>query len=233
MVFEDFYDNFFNQRKSLDDSRERVTISRKDYETLMKVYEEHQSLIGKSKEIEAQKSQLEKELETFREDGRKLKEVEEEKEKFLQSLVRTRADFENYKKSNDRESSRAQERFKEDLLKKLIKHKEDLHRALNVLSALNENEPVRKGFEMIVRNFDALLEKEGVKVMKCEGEKFDPYKHEALLTEERDDLPENTIIEVIDNGYYYNNKILKPAGVKVSKFTKNDVINDNFNEKKE
>ena len=54
--------------------------------------------------------------------------------------------------------------------------------------------------------------------MDCEGKKFDPYQHEALLVEERDDVPENTIIEVIDKGYFFNNEVLKPAGVKVSKF---------------
>ena len=54
--------------------------------------------------------------------------------------------------------------------------------------------------------------------MNSVGEKFDPYKHEALLVEERDDVPENTILEEIDKGYYINNEILKPAGVKVSKY---------------
>jgi molecular chaperone GrpE len=56
--------------------------------------------------------------------------------------------------------------------------------------------------------------------MNSEGETFDPYKHEALLVEENENLPDNTIIEEIDKGYYLNNKILKPAGVKISKSKK-------------
>ena len=53
--------------------------------------------------------------------------------------------------------------------------------------------------------------------MNCEGQKFDPYKQEVIIVEDRDDLPENTIIEELDKGYYYNNKVLKPAKVKISK----------------
>jgi molecular chaperone GrpE len=70
---------------------------------------------------------------------------------------------------------------------------------------------------MIVENFEKFLEDEGVKPMHSEGEKFDPYKHEALLVEENENLPENIILEEMDKGYYLNNKVLKPAGVKISK----------------
>jgi molecular chaperone GrpE len=62
-----------------------------------------------------------------------------------------------------------------------------------------------------------LLKEEGVKGMNPIGEKFDPYKHEALFVEENDNFPENTIIEELDKGYYLNNMVLKPAGVKISK----------------
>ena len=70
---------------------------------------------------------------------------------------------------------------------------------------------------MIIRNFEKLLEEEGIKPMNCKGEKFDPYKHEALMVELNVNIPENTIIDEIDKGYYLNNNVLKPAGVKISK----------------
>ena len=63
--------------------------------------------------------------------------------------------------------------------------------------------------------------------MESEGQKFDPYKHEAMMVEEgRDDLPENTIIEVLDKGYFINSKVLRPAKVKISKKSKLPTLNE-------
>jgi len=104
-------------------------------------------------------------------------------------------------------------------MKKLIDHYEDLLRAQQVLEINQTEESVKNGFQMIIRNFEKILKEEGVSSMNCEAEKFDPYKHESVMVEENNDLPENTILEVIDKGYYLNNKVLKPARVKVSKIT--------------
>jgi len=183
----------------------------------MEIAEKYEMLLRKFDQVDAKKTELHKQLETLKEDGRQLKDLEEKTEKYLNSLIRVQADFENYKKANYRENERYRLRVKEEMLKKLIKHYEDLHRALKVLDSLKKGESVKKGFKMIVDNFEKFLEDEGVKPMHSEGEKFDPYKHECLLVEENEDLPENTILEEIDQGYYLNNKVLKPAGVKISK----------------
>ena len=72
-----------------------------------------------------------------------------------------------------------------------------------------------------MKNFEKLLVEEGVESMNSEGEKFDPYKHEAVIVEEgRNDLPENTILEEITKGYYFKDKVLRPAMVKISKKSK-------------
>ena len=148
-----------------------------------------------------------------------MKELEEKTEKYLNSLVRTRADFENYKKSVIRDKENYDVMVKEKIVKKLIDHYEDLLRAQQVLEINHIDDSVKNGFEMIVKNYEKLLTEEGVRKMNCEGEKFDPYKHESVIVEENNDLPDNTILEVIDKGYYLNNKVLKPARVKVSKTT--------------
>jgi len=218
MVFEDYYDNFFKARRSLEDPYTKVAISKKEYEKLQKIAANYEMLLKKFEMMERAKSELEKELELLKEDGRKLKELEQENEKFMNSLLRTRADFENYKNSVDRNNKANQQRMKAKIAQKLIKHAEDLERALKVLETLQNDESIQKGFKIIVQNFEKMLQDEGIRSMNSVGEKFDPYKHEALLVEERDDVPENTIIEEIDKGYYINNEILKPAGVKVSKY---------------
>jgi len=217
MVFEDYYDEYFNARRSLEDPYSKVSIPKEKYKMLMEIAEKYEMLLRKFDQVEAKNTELHKQIENLKEDGRQLKDLEEKTEKYLNSLVRTQADFDNYKKTNQRENERYRERVKEEMLKKLIKHYEDLLRAFNVLDLLDKGESVKKGFKMIVENFEKFLKDEGVKPMLSEGEKFDPYNHEALMVEENEELPENTIIEVIDKGYYLNNKVLRPAGVKISK----------------
>jgi molecular chaperone GrpE len=221
MVFEDYYDEFFRGRRSLEDPYRKVTISKDKYKKLMDIAEKHEMLVKKLDQVEANKSALEKQIELLRDDGRKLKELEEKTEKYLNSLLRTQADFDNYKKANHRENERYKEHVKEDMLKKLIKHYEDLLRAFNVLDLIEKGDSIKRGFKMIIGNFEKFLEDEGVKPMHSEGEKFDPYKHEALMVEENEQLPENTIIEELNKGYYLNNKVLRPAGVKISKTKSN------------
>jgi len=174
-------------------------------------------LVKKMDQVLAKKTELENQIEILKEDGRQLKDLKEKTDKYLNSLVRTQADFDNYKKASQRENERYRTRFKENMLKKLIKHYEDLLRAYNVLDILEKGESVKKGFKMIIENFEKFLEDEGVVPMHCNGEKFDPYKHEALMVEENEKLPENTIIEELNKGYYLNNKVLRPSGVKISK----------------
>ncbi|MFC1514985.1 nucleotide exchange factor GrpE, partial [Candidatus Omnitrophota bacterium] len=58
--------------------------------------------------------------------------------------------------------------------------------------------------------------KEGLQPIEANGKKFDPHLHEALFFEEKEALPEHTIIEVIQQGYTYEGKVLRPAKVKVS-----------------
>jgi molecular chaperone GrpE len=158
-----------------------------------------------------------KEIDDLKDDSRKLKQLEEENKEFLNSLLRVRADFDNYQKRTIRDNERFKDSVKESMLKKLIQHYDDLNRASNMLEVIEHGESMKKGFELLNNNFEKLLKEEGVEPMNSEGQLFDPYKHEAMMVEERDDLPENTIIEELDKGYYFNNNVLRPAKVKISK----------------
>ncbi len=226
MVFEDYFDRFLKEQGFQKGSNSKVSISKNEYQTLKTKVEKYESLVEEHKKVKTRNDQLLKELDDMKEDGRKFKELEEEKEKFLHSLLRIRADFDNYKKRNERENAKYKAYALEGVLKKLINHYDDLIRALNLIKMLEGMDDIRKGFAIVVKNFEKMLEEEGVKPMISEGEKFDPYKHEAVMVEEgRDDLPENTIIEDLEKGYYFNNKVLRPAKVKISKKSKLENLN--------
>lgn len=221
---EDYFNSFikedgFNRRSS-----DRITIE--DYNNLIQKYE---LLAEEHKRIKTKNDELLKEIDDLKDDSRKLKQLEEDNKEFLNSLLRVRADFENYQKRTKRENERYKTLVTEKILKKLIQHYDDLIRALNILEVIENGESMKKGFELLVKNFEKLLEEEGVRPMNCEGEKFDPYKQEAMMVEVRDDLPENTIIEEIDKGYFFNNNVLRPAKVKISK--KSDLKNLEKNQK--
>ena len=220
MVFEDIFDRFSGDRGVSRGRRspESVTISKKDYQALAAKVEQYEALVEEHKRIKTWNDQLMKELDDMKDDARGFKKLQEEKEKFLKQLLQVRADFENHKKREAREGARYKRYVLEGFLLKLVGHYDDLVRALNLLKMLEGMEGIRKGFEIVVRNFEKVITEEGVVPMESEGHKFDPYKHEAMLVEEgRDDLPENTIVEVLDKGYYLCDKVLRPAKVKISK----------------
>lgn len=231
MMFEDFFDTFTNKRGSNGRKRssENIAITKKEYQTLKAKAEKYEALVEEHKKVKTWNDQMMKELDDMKEDGRKFRELEEEKEKFLRSLLQIRADFDNYKKRQERENSNYKQYVLERFLKRLVCHYDDLIRALNLLKMLESADGITKGFEIIVKNFEKLMEEEGVRPMDSDGQKFDPYKHEALVVEEgRDDLPENTIVEVLDKGYFLNNKVLRPAKVKISKKSQLQNLNKNI-----
>ncbi|MFW9939558.1 MAG: nucleotide exchange factor GrpE [Candidatus Thorarchaeota archaeon] len=216
-----FEDNFNRQRPA-----ESIIITKKEYDSLKANVKKYKALVEDHKKVKTWNDRLMKEMDDLKEDARKFKELEEEKEKFLRSLLQVRADFDNYKKRQERENSNYKQYALEGLLRKLVGHYDDLIRAHNQLKMLEGAEGITKGFEIIVKNLKKVMEEEGIRPMESEGQKFDPYKHEAMMVEEdRDDLPENTIVEVLDKGYFLNNKVLRPAKVKISKKSKLQNLN--------
>ncbi|MFX1388958.1 MAG: nucleotide exchange factor GrpE [Promethearchaeota archaeon] len=221
MAFEDYYNRFMNEQSSSQKLSNKILVVKKEYELLKAKAEKYEALVEEHKKIKTYNDRLLKELDDLKSDARKFKDLLEEKEKFLNSLLRTRADFENYKKRSEQENNNYKAYIMEIMLRKLVDHYDDLNRALNLLNVLENVDGFKEGFELIVKNFKKILTEEGVKPMNSEGEVFDPYKHEAIMIEEnKDDLPENTILEELTKGYYYKDKILRPAMVKISKKSK-------------
>lgn len=221
MSFEDYFDDITNDRRFLDTPSSRISISKKEYDTIREKAEKFDLTTEEYKKLKIENQELRKQVEDLKKEENDNKELKEQAEKYYNSLLRAQADFENYKKMAERENNSFKLYATEKILRKLIKHLDDLKRAFNVLETLENGEAVKTGFGLIVKNFEKLLAEEGVEPMNCEGEIFDPYKHEVLMVEEnRDDIPESTIIEELDKGYYFNHKVLRPAKVKISKKSK-------------
>lgn len=169
---------------------------------------------GKAKIGKKKKETPPQETEAIQALNMKLAQLEQEKEEYLQSYLRLRADFENYKRRTRQELQQAAAGGKEELLLELLPVLDNLERAL---ASTGDPEQWRSGVEMIFRQFLNILAQTGLKPIPAVGESFDPQRHEAMLREPSSQ-PENTILEELKKGYLFGEKTLRPSLVKVAAF---------------
>jgi len=137
-------------------------------------------------------------------------------------MLRNQADLENTRKRIDREKQEFIKFANEGMVLDLLNVLDDLERSVNLAENSKEDLPAfLKGVEMILAHLYEMLKEYGVKPIEAEGKIFDPHYHEALMQAENKDLPEHTIVEVLQKGYLIHERVLRTAKVKVSKKTGN------------
>jgi molecular chaperone GrpE len=153
-------------------------------------------------------SQLASELEDAR------REASENYDRYL----RVHAEMENYKKRIERTYADLSRNSKKDLLLKLLGVKDNLERALSYgqNGEQGENESVIQGVRLTEYQLDQLLRTEGVSPMDLKGQAFDPQLAEAVSTLVNRDLPDHSVAEIVQQGYMYQDDVLRPAKVVVA-----------------
>lgn len=128
-------------------------------------------------------------------------------------LLRTAAEFDNYKKRTEREKMTVAEFAKAGLIKQLLPILDNVERA----SAADKESPdYIKGIEMIVKQFEALAAGIGIVEVAAAGDTFNPETAEAVMHIEDESLGENVIAEVLQKGYKIGETVIRPAMVKVA-----------------
>jgi len=127
--------------------------------------------------------------------------------------VRKLADFENFRKRNEREKADFFRYALTDLMRELLPALDNFERAL---SATDSGTEFRKGVELIYKQFADALQKNGLRVIAEENVPFDPQIHEAVMREETSSVPSHTVIELLQKGYFLHDRLLRPAMVKVA-----------------
>lgn len=144
-----------------------------------------------------------------------LQKLQAEKQELTDTLVRRQADFENYRKRVEKERQQDRHRGVETLVEQLLPVLDAFERALAA-----HDEPAyaeyRKGFELIHRQLWDALTKQGLERIESEGKNFDPHVHHAIGRVETLDHPDGTVIEVLQPGYVFHNRVLRPAMVRVA-----------------
>jgi molecular chaperone GrpE len=150
------------------------------------------------------------------------KEVEEYKDKLLRKV----AEFENYKKRLEADFSNAVKYANEKLFLEILPIVDDLERSLASGKEKPDFDSFYQGVKMIYSKLMKVLESHGVKPFESVGKPFDFYYHEALLRIPRDDVPPDTVIDEVERGYMYYDKVLRHAKVIVSSPVEKQVTED-------
>ena len=134
-------------------------------------------------------------------------------------LLRTTADFDNFKKRAAREKQEAIKFANEGLLQKLLPVLENLDMALAATQSARpeDGQSLQSGVNMISQQLKNVLMEAGLEELDALGKPFDPNLHEALMQKETPDVPEGQVVQQLRKGYKFRDRLLRPAGVVVAK----------------
>lgn len=130
--------------------------------------------------------------------------------------LRLNAEFQNYKKRVEKEKSDLIKYGSERLFEDMLPIMDNFERAIAVSGNDETESKVLEGLNMIYKSFEAFFDKNGVKKIQAVGEPFDPQKHHAVMTESVEGFDSDVVVDVLQEGYTLNEKVIRPSMVKVS-----------------
>lgn len=144
--------------------------------------------------------------------------LEKDLEEWKSSYTRKLAEFQNFTKRKENEVAEMKKYASEGIITKLLDNIDNLERAEQASAETKNFDALVEGVNMILRNLRNLLTEEGVEELEAaEGVKFNPYEHQAMMTENVEDLDNDVIVKVFQKGYKLKGKVIRPAMVTVNK----------------
>jgi molecular chaperone GrpE len=134
-----------------------------------------------------------------------------------EQLLRIAADFDNFRKRSRKEVEEVRRRAIEDTLREVLPIVDNLERAADAMSGATEVAAVADGVHMVLRGFEDIASRLGLKRVPGVGNLFDPTCHDAMQQEETDQHAPGTVVSEIVPGYYLGERLLRPAMVVVAK----------------
>lgn len=130
--------------------------------------------------------------------------------------LRLRADFDNMRRRNQLDREAAEKYRAQSLLSDLLPVLDNFERALQVEATSEEAASIVKGIEMVYRSLIEATEKEGLQVIKAEGEPFDPNIHQAVMQEQDSEKETGVVLRELQKGYILKDRVLRPSMVSVN-----------------
>ncbi len=164
--------------------------------------------------IKEVKNSQKKEPKKTHKDNKELDNIKNELALEKEKSMRIQAEMMNFRKRKEDEVANIRKYANEDILLQLVSVIDNFERALSMEN--EENKEFLKGFQMIYTNIQNIITSSGVTEIDALNKEFDPNYHQAVLTEKRDNVESGMVIEVLQKGYMYKDKVLRPTMVKVS-----------------
>lgn len=140
-------------------------------------------------------------------------ELKKQNEELMDKIHRNLAEFDNFRKRTAKEKASMYDDGVKDTIEKILPVIDNFERAVTSLDAADEN--INKGILMIYKQFESALNDIGVETIKCIGETFDPNLHFAVSHDADPSYGENKIVEEMQKGYKYKDKVIRCSMVKV------------------
>lgn len=149
-------------------------------------------------------------------DNSELSKLQAELEEQQQRVLRTQADFDNFRRRTQKEKEDLAKYASSLLITELLPVIDNFERALSTGTDNPEVSSYAKGVEMIFRQLEGVLKAEGLEEMNSVGQPFNPEYHQAIMQVESDEYEEGIVVEEVQKGYKLKDRVLRPAMVKVS-----------------
>ena len=140
--------------------------------------------------------------------------LKSERDALLDRLARLQAEFDNARKRAAREQQEFREFAAADVIKNFLPILDSFERALKTGG---ESSEFRNGIELIYRQFQDALQKIGVQPIPAVGQPFDPRVHEAIEMVDTNEVPDHHVLDELQKGYKYKERLLRPAMVRVAR----------------
>jgi molecular chaperone GrpE len=146
-----------------------------------------------------------------------LEKAHTERDRMREQLLRIAADFDNFRKRSRKEIEEVRRRTTEDTVREVLPIVDNLERAADAMSGATDVEAVVQGVHMVLRGFEDIANRLGLKRVPSVGHQFDPTCHDAMQQEETEEHAPGTIVAEVVPGYYLGERLLRPAMVVVAK----------------
>jgi molecular chaperone GrpE len=140
-----------------------------------------------------------------------------ERNRMRDQLLRIAADFDNFRKRSRKEIEEVRRRSIEDTLREVLPVVDNLERAADAMDDATDVAAVAQGVQMVLRGFDDIAQRLGLKRVPAVGQQFDPTCHDAMQQEETDQHAPGTVVAEVVPGYFLGERLLRPAMVVVAK----------------
>lgn len=152
----------------------------------------------------------------------KIVELESQLKEIQDKLLRKAAEFENYKRRTENDQFNLINYAAESFIIKLLPIVDDFQRSMDHIDDLEKSKSVKDGIKLVYEKLHKLLNEQGIKKMQTKGEPFNVNYHDALMQKKDDSVPSHTVLEEIEPGYIYRDKVIRHAKVIVSEDSGSD-----------